>query len=175
MRSARNRVATSSSPRPRSASAWTALPLFPLGTVLFPGGLLPLKVFEARYLDLVSDCLRSGAPFAVVRIRQGGELRSAGIACILGTGSNSCYYDGVKILDNVPSLGWLLGDNLEDAFGHLGFLLLYVIGGLAGAVLGREIGLDAVLLHAAEGRIGQDHIELRRCLTKQFGVGGAAR
>ncbi len=57
---------------------WDALPLFPLGTVLFPGGLLPLKVFEARYLDLVSHCLRTRTPFAVVRIRQGQELRGAG-------------------------------------------------------------------------------------------------
>ncbi len=58
--------------------SWDALPLFPLGTVLFPGGLLPLKVFEARYLDLIGNCLRSGAPFAVVRILQGGELRGSG-------------------------------------------------------------------------------------------------
>lgn len=47
---------------------------------------------------------------------------SAGVACILGTGSNSCYYDGVKILDNVPSLGWLLGD--EGSGTHLGKALL---------------------------------------------------
>ena len=55
--------------------AWPALPLFPLQTVLFPGGLLHLKVFEARYLDLVSHCLRSGESFAVVCIQQGSELR----------------------------------------------------------------------------------------------------
>lgn len=48
--------------------------------------------------------------------------REAGIACILGTGSNSCYYDGEKILDNVPSLGWLLGD--EGSGTHLGKALL---------------------------------------------------
>lgn len=48
--------------------------------------------------------------------------RQAGIACILGTGSNSCYYDGQKILDNVPSLGWLLGD--EGSGTHLGKALL---------------------------------------------------
>ncbi len=46
----------------------------------------------------------------------------AGIACILGTGSNSCYYDGEKILDNVPSLGWLLGD--EGSGTHLGKALV---------------------------------------------------
>lgn len=49
------------------------LPLFPLQTVLFPGALLGLKVFEARYLDLVSECLRSGQPFGVICLRQGSE------------------------------------------------------------------------------------------------------
>lgn len=50
------------------------LPLFPLHTVLFPGGLLGLKVFEARYLDLVGRCLRSGEPFGVVCLTQGPEV-----------------------------------------------------------------------------------------------------
>jgi Lon protease-like protein len=50
------------------------LPLFPLQTVLFPGGRLPLKVFEARYVDLVGRCLRSGEPFGVVALRQGAEV-----------------------------------------------------------------------------------------------------
>lgn len=50
------------------------LPLFPLGTVLFPGGRLSLKVFEARYLDLMGRCLRSGEPFGVVALRQGAEV-----------------------------------------------------------------------------------------------------
>jgi uncharacterized protein len=51
------------------------LPLFPLQAVLFPGGLLRLKVFEARYLDLVSRCLRDNSPFGVVCLRQGAEVR----------------------------------------------------------------------------------------------------
>lgn len=53
------------------------LPLFPLQTVLFPAGLLSLKVFEARYLDLVGRCLREKQPFGVVCLRQGGEVRRA--------------------------------------------------------------------------------------------------
>jgi Lon protease-like protein len=53
------------------------LPLFPLGTVLFPGGLLPLKVFETRYLDLMTHCLRTGQPFGVVALQQGAEVRVA--------------------------------------------------------------------------------------------------
>lgn len=54
------------------------LALFPLRSVLFPGGLLRLKVFEARYLDLVSACLRAGRPFGVVALRRGAEARGAG-------------------------------------------------------------------------------------------------
>ena len=49
------------------------LPLFPLGAVLFPGGLLGLKIFEARYLDLVSACLREQRPFGLICLRQGTE------------------------------------------------------------------------------------------------------
>ncbi len=49
------------------------LPLFPLGLVLLPGALLGLKVFEARYLDLVSRCMRSGQPFGVICLQQGAE------------------------------------------------------------------------------------------------------
>ena len=44
------------------------LPLFPLQSVLFPGGLLGLKVFEVRYLDLVGRCLREQRPFGVVAL-----------------------------------------------------------------------------------------------------------
>jgi Lon protease-like protein len=42
--------------------------LFPLSTVLFPQGVLPLRVFEARYLDMVRDCMRADAPFGVCLI-----------------------------------------------------------------------------------------------------------
>lgn len=59
--------------KPTSA---TTLSLFPLQAVLFPGGLLNLKVFEARYLDLMAACLREHRPFGVVALRQGSELRN---------------------------------------------------------------------------------------------------
>lgn len=55
-----------------------ARPLFPLQTVLFPDGLLNLRIFEARYLDLVSTCLREQRPFGVVALRRGGEVRGSG-------------------------------------------------------------------------------------------------
>lgn len=53
-------------------------PLFPLQTVLFPEGRLDLQVFEARYLDLISGCLRSQTPFGVVAILAGHEVRVRG-------------------------------------------------------------------------------------------------
>lgn len=50
------------------------VPLFPLGTVLFPGGLLPLRIFEQRYLEMAKACLRDGSPFGVCLIREGSEV-----------------------------------------------------------------------------------------------------
>jgi len=50
------------------------LPLFPLDTVLFPGCMLDLQIFEARYLDMVSGCLKAGHGFGVVRIIEGSEV-----------------------------------------------------------------------------------------------------
>jgi len=49
--------------------------LFPLQAVLFPSGRLSLKIFEARYLDLIGTCLREQQPFGVVMLRSGHEVR----------------------------------------------------------------------------------------------------
>ena len=57
-----------------------SLPLFPLGTVLYPGGILPLRIFEVRYLDLIGKCHKAGAPFGVVGLTHGEEVRKAGQA-----------------------------------------------------------------------------------------------
>ncbi len=56
------------------SGAGTDVPLFPLGTVLFPGGLLPLRIFEQRYLEMAKNCLRTGTPFGVCLIREGSEV-----------------------------------------------------------------------------------------------------
>ncbi|MBH2020807.1 MAG: LON peptidase substrate-binding domain-containing protein [Burkholderiales bacterium] len=53
----------------------TSLPLFPLGAVLYPGGLLPLQIFEVRYLDMIGKCHKTGAPFGVVSLTEGSEVR----------------------------------------------------------------------------------------------------
>ncbi|MEE4361855.1 MAG: LON peptidase substrate-binding domain-containing protein [Pseudomonadales bacterium] len=63
---------------PAAAEPEETFPLFPLGTVLFPGGLLPLQIFEPRYLDMVKRCMRDSSPFGIVFIREGREARQDG-------------------------------------------------------------------------------------------------
>jgi len=53
----------------------TRLPLFPLRTVLFPGGRLPLQIFEVRYLDMIGQAHREDMPFGVVCLTEGDEVR----------------------------------------------------------------------------------------------------
>jgi Lon protease-like protein len=53
------------------------LPLFPLNAVLFPDGVLPLKVFETRYIDMVRACMKREVPFGVVLIKSGKEVGAA--------------------------------------------------------------------------------------------------
>jgi len=58
-----------------SPTTLTALPLFPLNTVLFPGGSLPLRIFEVRYLDMIGTRNKAGQPFGVVCLSEGSETR----------------------------------------------------------------------------------------------------
>lgn len=54
------------------------LPLFPLGTAVFPGSLLPLQIFELRYLQMIGECERQGTHFGVVTLTRGGEVHQPG-------------------------------------------------------------------------------------------------
>ena len=70
---------------PADASATDSLGLFPLHTVLLPGAALGLRVFEARYLDLVRDCGRHGRGFGVCLILQGDETGAPAAPAAFGT------------------------------------------------------------------------------------------
>lgn len=61
------------------------IPLFPLASVLFPGGALSLRIFEPRYLDLVRDCSRSGSGFGVCLILAGREVGEPAVPAAVGT------------------------------------------------------------------------------------------
>jgi Lon protease-like protein len=68
-----------------SQEAREGLPLFPLRTVLFPGGPLSLRIFEPRYVDMVGHCMREGTPFGVVLIHAGGEVGPVAEMATVGT------------------------------------------------------------------------------------------
>ena len=61
------------------------LPLFPLNAVIFPGGVLPLRIFEPRYLDMVKECVRDQGEFVICLIQNGQEVGEASQPCTVGT------------------------------------------------------------------------------------------
>lgn len=63
----------------------SSIPLFPLHTVLYPHGRLPLRIFEPRYLDMVSDCMKADSGFGVCLIKQGTETGPAATCFDTGT------------------------------------------------------------------------------------------
>jgi Lon protease-like protein len=64
------------------------IPFFPLNTVLFPGGPLPLRIFEPRYVDMVRNCLRERRSFGVVLIRAGSEVGAVADVAEIGTSAH---------------------------------------------------------------------------------------
>lgn len=72
-------------PAEPSAAGVRRLALFPLNLVLFPGGLLPLRIFEPRYLRMVSECLREDRPFVVAAIIDGPEAGGVALTARRGT------------------------------------------------------------------------------------------
>jgi Lon protease-like protein len=99
------------------------IPVFPLNTVLFPGGLLPLRVFEARYMDMTRDCLKREEPFGVCLIREGSEVGAPA----------------------VPESVGCLAEILEWDMQQLGVLNLKTRGGQRFRILARETGKQGLI------------------------------
>lgn len=72
----------------------STVPLFPLATVLFPRGPLPLRVFEPRYLDMVSRCLREDGDFGVVHILEGRDTAEVETAAVGTLARITDWYQG---------------------------------------------------------------------------------
>lgn len=83
------------------------MPLFPLGTVLFPGMVLPLHIFEPRYKQMIGECIRDNEPFGVVLIRDGAEVGDSATPYTIGTSAfvTHChkFEDGRM---NIQSVGY---------------------------------------------------------------------
>lgn len=81
------------------------VPLFPLKTVLFPGGPLPLRIFEARYVDMISECLKRDAPFGVLLIRKGAETGPASTYEVGTLARITDWYQGSDGLLGITAVG----------------------------------------------------------------------
>ena len=79
------------------------IPLFPLGGVLFPGGVLSFKVFEQRYLDMAAACMKDNSPFGVCLIASGKEVGATAVPHKIGTLAHIT-------LGDMPQLGILMLD-----------------------------------------------------------------
>jgi len=74
-------------------SSTREMPIFPLGTVLFPGGTLPLRIFEQRYLEMTKVCIRDNAPFGVCLIREGHEVGTPAVPHTVGCSAHILRWD----------------------------------------------------------------------------------
>ena len=99
------------------------IPLFPLNTVLFPDGILPLKVFEQRYLDMAAACMREQRPFGICLIASGPEVGEAAEPHAVGT------------------LAEITGWEMEQ----LGILMLTVRGGRRFRILEKHASAERLL------------------------------
>lgn len=102
------------------------IPIFPLNTVLFPGGRLPLRIFETRYMDMTRDCMKRNTEFGVCLIREGREVGEPAVPMHIGCTARIVDWDmeqlGVlqirtegakrfRLLSSAPnSQGLLIGD-----------------------------------------------------------------
>lgn len=81
------------------------VPLFPLNAVLFPGGPLPLRIFEPRYLSMVSRCIQNDAPFGVLLIREGSETESSTTHHVGTLARITDWYQGSDGLLGITAIG----------------------------------------------------------------------
>ncbi len=81
------------------------VPIFPLNTVLFPGGPLPLRIFESRYIDMVGRCMKNDEPFGVVLIRDGHETGPATTHAVGTLAKITDFYQGSDGLLGVTAIG----------------------------------------------------------------------
>lgn len=81
------------------------IPFFPLSTVLFPGGPLPLRVFEPRYLDMVSRCMKDDSEFGVLLILSGTETGDAQMVSVGTTARIQDWYQGSDGILGITAVG----------------------------------------------------------------------
>jgi Lon protease-like protein len=106
-----------------AGNASRRVPIFPLQTVLFPDALLPLRIFEVRYMDMAKACLREGTPFGVCLIREGQEVGAPAVP------------------EPVGCLATIADCDMEE----LGILKVRARGGERFRILSREVARDGLI------------------------------
>ena len=114
------------------------LPIFPLSTVLFPGGVLPLRIFEARYMDMVRDCMQRESPFGVCLITKGGEV------------GEPAEHEPIGCLAHIR--GWDMQ--------QLGLLQLRTIGGARFRIVDRRVGRTGLIRASVDALPDDERIEV---------------
>ena len=146
------------------------VPLFPLRTVLYPGGPLPLRIFEPRYLDMISHCLKEDAPFGVLLIREGSETGPASTYDIGTLARVTDWYQGSDGLLGITALGErrfrLLSSRRRDVGLNVGDIA--VIDNEVRADLPAEYEPMAQILAGVLGNLGR----LYEPLDKQYSDAG---
>ena len=82
-----------------NSTEFLILPLFPLGTTLYPEGIIHLKIFEVRYLDMIKSCVQEKTPFGIVTLDQGGDVRTPNEQITfsqVGTFAHITHFDAVQ-------------------------------------------------------------------------------
>jgi hypothetical protein len=104
------------------------LPLFPLQTVLYPGALLPLRIFEVRYMDMARACLRDSSAFGVCLIREGAEV------------------GGTAVPEDIGCIATIADCDMEE----LGILKIRALGGERFRIASSEVNRQGLILAEVE-------------------------
>lgn len=142
------------------------VPLFPLNTVLFPGGVVPLRIFETRYIDMVSRCLREDQPFGVLLIREGHEVGTASTFDIGTLARIADWYQGSDGVLGVTAIGERRFRLLSSGRQHDGLNLgeVRILADEPATALPEELGELAVILAGVLDDLGKLYASLERRL-----------
>jgi Lon protease-like protein len=110
------------------------VPIFPLSTVLFPGALLPLRIFETRYMDMAKKCLKDGSSFGICLIREGAEVGAPAVP------------------ESVGCLARIANADMEE----LGILKVTVEGQARFRILSSEAGKQGLVVGEIERLLPED-------------------
>jgi Lon protease-like protein len=133
----------------------SVIPLFPLHTVLFPGGPLPLRIFETRYTDMVRRCTREQQPFGVVLIQEGDEAGPVATTATVGCSA--------RIADFYTLKDGLLG---ISCVGERKFRVQRVWRAADGLNMGEVTWLDPEPAHALPGEYARLGATVRRAVDE---------